>query len=310
MRKNFLTILLLFSYAITFGQAKSKHYDEILFEKGLALQELVNNELDTDEGSEDSIYVEYSKEIKESILEKAQNYYKELIKDYPGSKYLFRTYNNEAFIALQLNNRAEAIGLFQEILKSNADDKEKGGIGSGIMGEPYANYKNRAAKEIAELYIADSNYTLALTYLELTKKYQYQHFCGNEFAADALYIAEQYARCYIGLKDFGKALDFLLPYILENGLASNSSIVHLAFNTLMLNYGKDELKVKFEEAFKNYKVEKVKEYRQEYTKYFIYYLERKIEIPLWKIDFMYNGEIDKGIEALYKESQFYKLLSI
>jgi hypothetical protein len=218
-------------------------------------------------------------------------------------------YNNEAFVALQLNNKTEAIAYFQKILESDADDKESGGVGSGIMGEPYANYKNRAAKTIAEIYIADSNYTLALTYLDLTNKYPYQHFCGNEFAADALYIAEQYVKCYIGLKDFEKSIDFLLPNIIENGLVNNSSIVKLAFNMLTSKYTKNELKAKFEEAFKNYKIETIKKYNHEYTKYFIYYLNRKIEVPSWRLDFMNEGEIEKGIEAIYKESRFYKLLS-
>lgn len=312
--KQLITLFsFLFLGQFVFGQEKPIQKDALLFQKGLLLQELIDNDLDLDKviNSKDSNKVkkEYATDIKETILEKALEYYKELIDSFPNSKLLFRALNNKGFIELALEDKENAKKTFQRILDGRADDKEKGGIGSGLMAEPYANYKNRASKVLADLYIKDSNYVEAIKYLDLTKKYPYRHFCGNEYAADEIYMSELYAECYIGLNDRKKALEHALPNLLDNGLANNSDLVLLTYKTLLQDYKNEELKYKFEKAFKNIQSEKVKTKTSEYEKKFITFMDVKIEVNIDVLEWRRTDKNLKGIDNLYKATQFYKLLN-
>lgn len=317
MNNIFFTFLLLFS-VITFGQKKISNEDLILFEKTVAKQELVNEELDDiinpndtiDITNEEKIQRNFAIEIKENVLNKVIRDYEELIKEFPKSKLIFRALNNKGFAELELKDYKNAQVTFQKILKSEANDKEKGGIGSGIMGEPYANYKNRASKILADLELKNGNYQEAFNYLDETKKFPYRHFCGNEYAADEIYMAEMYAKCYLGLNQYEKAYDILLPNIIENGLASNSEIITITIDALLKNYKKEELKIQFENSFKNVFAEKVKSNKNEYTTYNINFLNRKIQLKSWKLNSeMTEQEREKECQKILAESEFYKLLN-
>jgi hypothetical protein len=313
-RLTFLIFLTLIGQLV-YGQNRPIQKDELLFEKGLLLQQLVSEDLELDNiiNSKDSSIVklrqEFATNIKETILNKALEYYQEVIDSFPKSKLFFRALNNKGFIELALDEKKEAKITFQKIIDSKADDKEKGGIGSGIMAEPYANYKNRAAKILANISIEDSSYSNAIKYLDLTKKYPYRHFCGNEYAAEEIYMSELYAKSYLGLNEKQKALNILLPNILENGLTDNSYLVDLAYKTLLIDYQKDELKLKYEQAFKNYWAEKVKSKKDGYEQYFITFLDTKIELNSWQLYFLKPEERQKEIDNIYKKSKFYKLLN-
>ena len=78
-----------------------------------------------------------------------------------------------------------------------------------------------------------------------------------------------YSKCYIGLNQYEKAFDILLPNIIENGLASNSKLITATLNALLKNYKKQELKTQFENCFKNVSVEKEKRNKNEYKSYYI-----------------------------------------
>jgi tetratricopeptide (TPR) repeat protein len=317
MNNIFFTFLFLFS-VITFGQKKNSNEDLILFEKTVAIQDLVNEELDNiinpndtiDITNEEKIQRNFAIEIKENVLNKVIRDYEELIKEFPKSKLIFRALNNKGLAELELKDYKNAQVTFQKILKSEANDKEKGGIGSGIMGEPYANYKNRASKILANLELKNSNYQEALNYLDETKKFPFRHFCGNEYAADEIYMAEMYAKCYLGLNQYEKAYDILLPNIIENGLASNSEIITISIDALLKNYKKEELKIQFENCFKNVFAEKVKSNKNEYTTYNINFLNRKIQLESWKLNSeMTEQEREKECQKILAESDFYKLLN-
>lgn len=311
MLRQTLIILLLLSGLITFGQKNVITKDELLFEKGLLLQQMINDDLFLDETIKDSTkpVANFAEEIKEGILDKALELYQELIDSFPKSKLLFRTLNNKGFIELSLGDTAKAKKTFMVILNSEANDKEKGGIGSGLMAEPYANYKNRAAKTLSSISIQEKKWDEALSYLDLTKKYPYRHFCGNEYAADDIYMAELYAQCYLGLQDYKKAYSVLLPNILENGLADNSSLVDTAYKALLKTYSKNDLKRLFELAFKDIKTETVKRGKNEYQIHYITFLDNKIEVDTWRFDFANAKDKEKAAPELYKNSKFYKLLT-
>lgn len=316
MKIQILTFIFILFGQVTFGQkANSIQKDELLFEKGLLLHQLIDEDLDLDEtiNSKDTTNAktkEFAVDVKETILEKALEYYQELIDSFPKSNLLFRALNNKGFVELALDDTEEATKTFLRILDSKADDKEKGGVGSGLMGEPYANYKNRATKVLAKIYIEGKDYKKAIKYLDLTKEFPYRHFCGNEYAAAEIYMCELYAKCYLGLNDTDKALKILLPNLLENGLADNSDIVILTTETLLKRYSKTELRTLFENAFKSYKTEKVKpKDSDEYERYYVTFLDTDIEINSLRLEFIKPEEKLKEIANIYQASKFYKLLN-
>lgn len=306
----FLVSKLLAQETVTIGK------DELLFEKAYLLHRLVKYPLYLDDeisANKDSLpaRAHMAEEIKETILEEAYEYYEELIDSFPKSKLRYRVLNNMGAIELVMDYKEDALKTYKRILSSNADDMEKGGVGEGLMSEPYANYKNRAAKVIASIYVEDSNYTQALKYLELTKKYPYQHFCGNEHAANNIYMAQLYAECYIGLKQYDSAINILVPHLIENGLASNRSAVDLLYEVLLKKYKKVELQKLLEEAFKNYYTEIVMDERGDYKNYYIIFLGQKIYIHFWNLydfDSTSDDKIKENVKNKYTSLRLYKLL--
>ncbi len=292
--------------------------DELLFEKAYMLHSLVRYPLYLDDEIEDyrdsiPARAELAAEIKETILDEAYEYYEELIDSFPRSKLKYRTLNNMGAIELALDYNEDALKTYKQILDSKADDKEDGGVGEGIMAEPYANYKNRAARVIASIYLEDSNYTEALKYLDLTQKYPYRHFCGNEYAANDIYMARQYARCYVGLGQYDSAISKLVPHLIENGLASNSSAVDILYKVLLKKYTKSELKKKLHDAFENYYTETIMDSDDEDKKYYyVMFLGHKLYIDMWGLYYLDTQPADKvedKIKNKYTSLRLYRLLN-
>jgi hypothetical protein len=295
------------------GITQYNNDDLVLFNKGNALYSLVYEDLDIDHeiklidsnSTEGKIKIDLLKEEKEEILDVALDYFEDLIDEFPKSSLIYRAMNNAALISSQLNYMDEAIEYYKKIISSKADDNEKGGIGEGIMAEPYALYKNRACKNLAEIYLEQKDFDTALKYIKLTDKYPYQHFCGNEYAANDIYIATLYTRGYYGLNKVEKALSYSLPYIFNNQLASNSIIVELTVTILKEKYDNAKLISDFENCAKNHYTETVKRNKKEWVKYYIDFMNVKIEIPFYSFDF----EDDKKIIEEIEESYFYQLLN-
>lgn len=122
-------------------------------------------------------------------------------------------------------------------------------------------------------------------------------------------MVELLSQCYLGLNQDEKALDVLLPNILENGLASNKEIVEISFKTLLKTHSKEELKALFQNAFKKVVSEKEVQKKSTYTHHYITFLNRKIKIQSWHY---YEGlsdlEKEKVINEILEESSFYSLL--
>ncbi len=58
-------------------------------------------------------------------------------------------------------------------------------------------------------------------------------------------MVKLYSKCYLGLKQYEKAYDILLPNIIENGLAINSELIITTYNALVINYKKKYDKIAF-----------------------------------------------------------------
>ena len=87
--KNFFIIYFLFFSFITFGQKRKSNEDLILFEKTVAIQGFLNEELENvinlkdtiDLTNEEKIKRNFAIEIRENVLDKVIENYEELIKE-------------------------------------------------------------------------------------------------------------------------------------------------------------------------------------------------------------------------------------
>lgn len=295
---------------------KNEKLDIVAFNKGATIFEMVKElsidwelkRLDTLKQDEKVKYV-ILKNKKEEILELALDQFGKVIQDYPNSELYHKTLYNLAHISSLLEYEEDEIKYLEMILNSNANDRENSGR-SGIMANPYANFKNEASNKLTEIYIKKGEFETALEYKKINDKYPLQHFCGNAFAADEIYNAKQYAKIYIGLGDNEKALGYLLPHIFNNGLASNSSLVELTINFLKNNYSQEKLRTDFENSTKNIYSKIEKKGDNEWNKYYIKYLDTEIEIPNWSLSFETDNEKTKSeLEKTIKESEFHKKLN-
>lgn len=317
--KNF-TFLIFLTFSSTLI-AQNENEDLAIFNKGEAVYNLIYEDFDIQYELdhldttmvEEKIEYEVLKEMKSSILERSLEYYEDLIEDYPNSKLFYRALNNAALISNQLDYKDEAIEYYNQILNSDANDKEEGGVGSGLMAEPYALYKNRAAKSLAEIYLSQENFNKAIEYINLTKKYPYQHFCGNEYAADEIYIATLYTKAYLGLGKVKDGLDYSLPHVFFNGLADNSEIQILALETIKKNFSKKEIDSELDKALNSIKMVD----KEDYQVGVITLFGRNIQLPDDSfITYTNESELNdikklsekENYQRIFKNSKFYKSL--
>lgn len=255
----------------------------------------------------------YEVAVNHIILEKALSYYNELIDSFPNSESVFRELNNKGLIEFDLGKDSVAERTFSTLLNSNAKDTERGGPGIGLMAEPYTNYKNRAAELLAEMNIRQKKYAKALEYLELTKKFPYQHFCGNALETDAFHLKYLYASCYIGMNKYSEAYKLLLPYVINHAIADETAIVELACKALLVNYKKNQLKRQFQFAVNQYKPDTLASEDILFKQFFIEFLGIKIPFEVWNYTALKSKLSDREIDRIIKQqlftSKFYKLLS-
>lgn len=220
-----------------------------------------------------------------------------------------KSYYNIGVIYLELKDSANAKRIFTNIILSDVDDMDRGGIGEGLMAEPYALYKNRSCNILAILALQEKDYVKTLKYIEMAdKEYPYIHFCGNEYAANDIYMATMYAKCYAGLGDIDRAIQTLMPHCINNGLASNSYLVEQLCGLLRQKYSREEIKQEINTAISGIYVRETKQ--RDYTDsiYFVKIFNTEFELGNYSFYYDYKrSEIFNGIELYrnqFKESEF------
>ena len=295
---------------------KNEELDITIFNKGVTIYEMVDElsidwelkRLDTLKQKEKIKYDILTTE-KEEILELALEQFEKIIDEYPSSKLYHKSLYNLVHINSLMDYEEDEIKYLEMILTSNSNDKEYSGR-SGLMANPYANFKNEASKRLTEIYIKKGDYKKALEYKKINEKYPLQHFCGNAFAADEIHNAKQYAKIYIGIGEKKKALKYLLPHIFNNGLANNSSLVDLTIEILNKNFDPSLVKKDFENAINKLHSKTEKKGDDKWTNYYIKYFDTEIEIPSWNLGFETDTEkIKFELDKVIRESEFYSKLN-
>lgn len=294
------TLLLLLS---SFLFAQEQNFDDIIiFNKGIALYDLIYSDLMI--GENDSITEEdkIHNELKEEILDVSINYFEELITNHPDSKLLNRAKYNIAFISHELDYLNTAKKYYKDLLETETNEDEKGGPGEGIMAEPYTLYKNRVAKALAEIYIEYEQFDSAKIYLDLTEKYPYKHFGGNEIFADEMFVDLLYSKIYWGLKEKQKAIDHSIGYVMNDGLADNTNTVNFISKIIKESYDTNEISEELKKALDKIKVIRKKDFSYAEIKIF----NNSIKIPekdSWRIFYDKDG-FEMSHDAKLKEEKF------
>jgi tetratricopeptide (TPR) repeat protein len=164
-----------------------------------------------------------------------------------------KSYYNIAQIYLEKNDIKKAKALFTEIIGSSEfDDMEEGGLGSGLMADPYALYKNHSCNIMAHLALEEYHYKEALSFVEMADKiYPFRHYCGNAYESYAVYLATMYAKCYIGMGNREKAIGMLLPECFNSIYADNSDLIKLLVPLLKSKYDSGTIKEMVDHALTN-----------------------------------------------------------
>jgi hypothetical protein len=108
---------------------------------------------------------------------------------------------------------------------------------------------------LAEISLQVKQWDDAERYIELfDKKYPYQHFCGNEWAAYYIMKSTMEARLHEGQGKIDKAVRDLVPFIFDDRLASNKDVISLLKDILRRNYSSNEISSELTSALETIRV--------------------------------------------------------
>lgn len=261
--------------------------------------------------------LEEEKRLREKYLFLSREKFSEIVKNHMNSHLYPKSLYNVAVIEEELGNIGDAKYLYKKILESDFDEMESGGVGGGIMGDPYALFKHNSAKRLAELSLETKDYKKALKYISLTEKYPYAHTSGNRIASNQIIVAKIYAKSYIGLNEIDRALYKTMPLVIESGLANNRQLVDLSIELLQTKYSVNQLKSELlkakNEIFQQDSIDEI-HFTSFYTKYFDYILPipHRMDISdssTWIEEHNTTEEIFETYKYLFENSTFFKLIS-
>jgi tetratricopeptide (TPR) repeat protein len=233
--------------------------------------------------------------------------FKKIYKKRAGSESITaKAHYNTGYVNLLKKDTPEVKKIFTEIMEEEYDEMDAGGSGSGIMAEPYALYKNNSSCILAGIYLAEKKYDSALYYTQLADKvYPYRHFCGNEYATNAIYMAVLYAKCYSGLGQTEKAINILFAFCIETGLANNSQLVQLLGDLLKTKYTQEIINKEVAAAIQQVHETSVTVNRTRYTVYETVLFGRRLRTDRYSehIDHAKTAKLTGSSLAAYYFSQ-------
>ncbi|MFT5754314.1 MAG: outer membrane protein assembly factor BamD (BamD/ComL family) [Flavobacterium sp.] len=184
MKKSYY-LLLLFTSIICFSQSDKPNEDRILYEKGMALNELYYN----------SNFFELTVITKDENVSKivklisiqALEYFDKLVNDFPESDLFIVSLYEKSMLELDLEqNKKAKESLLTLLNKKNSTQNY---------------YRNKSFIELAKLYIEEKNYKKALLYLEERIENGFHFSCGVELNTTLKRIESLKSTCVEGLKE-------------------------------------------------------------------------------------------------------------
>jgi tetratricopeptide (TPR) repeat protein len=183
--------------------------------------------------------------------EKAAKAFSNFMRVYLRHELKPRAHYNLAYTYRQMENLVKAKETFLEILSEKYNDRDE----NDLM-EPYALYKHHTSRQLAMISIQQNNFDEAEKYIQyFDKKYSYQHFCGNEWAAYDIFKAIMEAKVLEGKKKPDLAVKTLVPHLFSDGLASNEGALEELGAILEKNFNPQEVKEMFTAAFNSLRIE-------------------------------------------------------
>jgi tetratricopeptide (TPR) repeat protein len=181
-------ILFLFISSFFFGQGSKCDEDKILYEKGMAIIDLLHEDYYFSENLH-STNLERKKVIQETynfIVSQALVYFNDIITNYPDSDFYVLALHEKANFEYQLENIKVAKEIFLKILNLE-NNKWKFTINDSLMS-------------LAAIAIEEHEYELALQYLDKRKSNGLFYFCGVERDVTEIQIKNMYNEIQEGLK--------------------------------------------------------------------------------------------------------------
>lgn len=185
--KNSCFLSLFFTSLICFSQNDKIGEDQILFERGKAIIEIIyNNEVyELIENQKNKDEEKVADKFVKLISTQALEHFDKLIIDFPESELLIATLYEKSLLELILENNEKAKKSFLTILSKENNLQSY--------------YRNKSLIELARLYIEEKNYSQALLYLEERTKNGFRFSCGVEYDTTLKRIESLKKVCVEGL---------------------------------------------------------------------------------------------------------------
>ena len=207
------------------------------------------------QSKEEEIVFDYAvDQLENEKYQDAADGFLKFLHDFPDSPLKGRAHFNLALSFKDMGDIARAKATFLEILDMPYNERD----GNSLM-EPYTLYKHHSCRMLAYIALDEHDYREAERYITMfDKKFPYQHFCGNEWAAYDMFKAVMLARVYAATNRTQKAIETLVPYTFSDALASNQDVLEELDTVVRREFTKAELKAEFINALESMQVKKTK----------------------------------------------------
>jgi tetratricopeptide (TPR) repeat protein len=163
--------------------------------------------------------------------------FQQFMKQYPHSQLKASAHYNVAYLYFTLYKYDSARLTFRQILEQPYNERD-----ANDFMEPYKLYKHNTCRMLAQMAVEQEDYQEAANYIKMfDEEFPYQHFCGNEWSAYDMYKAVMLAKVHKGMKKPELAMRDLLPYVFDDGLASNEEVVDELVDLVKQIYSADQI---------------------------------------------------------------------
>ncbi len=210
------------------------------------------------ETKDEAAFQQASELFEGGLKVRALRSFQQFIVAYPKSPLKASAHYNIGYLYFTLYKYDSARITFHQILDQPYNERDA----NDIM-EPYKLYKHNTCRMLAEIALLQEDYPQAERYIEMfDKKFPYQHFCGNEWSAYDMYKAMMLAKVHKGMKKTDLAIQDLLPYVFDDGLASNEAVVDELIDLVKQKYTSAQIKQELDKAIASVSVQTKNKYDQ------------------------------------------------